>query len=568
MTTNYPPILSSFGAFHQHIEGQLKGLLGHAKGDPWQEFSKKIMPITEIGGEFQTYRDNPKKTRDKGWDIIGKDDDKKTIYVQAKYTVDNVNELDSVVSNWVPLAGINPGQLPLGLENPDVDSAKTLFALVTTSDLHSAILKRYLESQRPSARYLKDWLEEKRAAIIDGPTIYSLFREHYTKSFSKPQDHTLSFVTQHINYGNVWIGVIAASELKRIYKIARDSIFFENVRDFSGMTDVNQEIARTIRENADKFLQKNNGIVFSTSKVTKLDDHKLKLEKASIVNGCQTTLSIVNTAGNEEPYILVKIVELDKPGEGWEVTKAANFQNEIKRIDLELAMYIRPQVARRQSYMAGVPIGGTNENVLDLLDTFNQQPLTWRNIRILFIGLFSREPGNMFDVRWDLVQDKLLAYYFQSDSSIHRIFNIVFELHIAAERAAEWTREAFAEDLESVNLFSRLLGDTRAPYKQYLIILALSALVQMNIAERKETLDDEIARMDDFFDKVQRMLEVNPKLVDEAFLVAFESAAGDALEEVRSADVDEIRRKMFNRITKQAKFSSLYRKVKLGLVRH
>src|SRR6266545_2003544 len=253
MTTNYPPILSSFGAFHQHIEVQLKGLLGHAKGDPWQEFSKKVMPITEIGSEFQTYRDNPKKTRDKGWDIIGKDDDKKTIYVQAKYTVANVNELDSVVSNWVPLAGINPGQLPLGLENPDVESTKTLFALVTISDLHSAILKRYLDSQRPSARYLKGWLEEKRAAIIDGPAVYNLFKENYSKNFSKPQDHTLTFVTKHIHYGNVWIGVVAASELKRIYEIARDSIFFENVRDFSGMTDVNQDIAKTIEESPDKW---------------------------------------------------------------------------------------------------------------------------------------------------------------------------------------------------------------------------------------------------------------------------------------------------------------------------
>jgi hypothetical protein len=332
---------------------------------------------------------------------------------------------------------------------------------------------------------------------------------------------------------------------------------------------VNQEIARTITETPEKFLQMNNGIVFSTSNVKKVDEHTLNLEKASIVNGCQTTLSIVNTPTIEEPFIQVKVVEIDQPGDGWRVTKAANFQNEIKRIDLELAMYIRPQVVRRQSYIAGVPMsGGDNDNVLDLLDTFNQQPLTWRNIRILFIGMFSREPGNMFDVRWDLVQDKLLAHYFESESTIQKIFNIIFELHIAAERAAEWTREAYEKDFDSVNLFARLLGDTRAPYKQYLIILALCALVQTNISERKDILDDEINRMNEFFDKVQRMLETNTKLVDEAFLIAFESAAGDALEEVKSADVDEIRRKMFNRITKQAKFSSLYRKVKLGLVRH
>ncbi len=329
---------------------------------------------------------------------------------------------------------------------------------------------------------------------------------------------------------------------------------------------MNAEIAGTVRETPERFLEMNNGVVFSTSHATELDEHTLQIERASIVNGCQTTLSLVNTQSTHEPYVQVKVVEIQQPGEGWKVTKAANFQNEIKRIDLELAMYIRPQVARRQGYAAGVPVGG--DSPLDLLDIFNRQPITWRNIRILFIGLFSKEPGNMFDVRWDLVQDRILSHYFQTEAQIQRVFNIVFEMHLAAERSVEITREAYAEDPETVTLFSRLLGDTRAPYKQYLVILALCALTQMNIAERHERLNEEIARMDLLLSKFQTALETQPKLVEEAFLIAFEKAAGDALEDAKTAEIDEIRRKMYTRITKQAKFTSLWRQVKLGLVRH
>lgn len=565
MDQRLPSILSSYSAFRQHVEGQLKGLQGHAKGDPWQEFTKRLMPLTEFGRTFGALRDNPKKTRDKGWDIIGKDEDTKaTLYVQAKYSVNDVNELESVISSWVPLSGVNEGQLPL--DDFSVGNSNKYFALATMSDLHSAILRRYRDSQRPAAVYFNIWLRENRVAIIDGPAIFSIFHEQYAKTFASPQTQTLQFTSKHVHFANVWLGVIAASELRRIYDLARDSIFFENIRDFIGVTDVNQEIARTIQETPERFLEMNNGIVFSTSHVSEIDEHTLQIDRASIVNGCQTTLTLVNTKSDHDPYVQVKVVEIDKQEESWKVTKAANFQNEVKRIDLELAMYIRPQVARRQGYLAGVPVSG--DNALDLLDTFNKQPVTWRNIRILFIGLFSKEPGNMFDVRWDLVQDRVLSHYFQSEAQIQRVFNVAFDLHSASERAVEWTRNAYAEDSETVNLFSRLLGDTRAPYKQYLIILAVCALVQMNIAERLDRLDQEIERMDTLLLKFQEALENKQKLVDEAFLIAFEKAAGDALEDVRTTEIEEVRRKMFNRITKQAKFTNLFRQVKIGLIRH
>lgn len=565
MNQNLPPILSSFSAFRQQIEGQLVGLQGHDKGNPWQEFTKRLTPITLFGGRFGSLRDNPKKTRDKGWDLTGRDAESNAIlYVQAKYAVNDVNDLDSVISSWIPLAGIGEGQLPL--EDISGGKANVCFALVTMSDLHSSIVPRYKESKRVPATYFNSWLRENRLAIIDGPSIYNIFREQYVKTFAEPQTQVLHFVSKHIHFANVWFGILAASELRKIYESAKDSIFFENVRDFIGETDVNQEIARTITQTPERFLEMNNGIVFSTSKATEIDECTLQLDRASIVNGCQTTLTLVNTPSEKEPYLQVKVVEISQKKEGWEVTKAANFQNEVKRIDLELAMYIRPQIARRQGYVVGAPIGGNN--ILDLLDIFNRQPVTWRNIRILFIGLFSKEPGNMFDVRWDLVENRLLMYHFQTEAQVQRVFNVVFDLHQAAERAVEKTRQAYTEDAELVTLFSRLLGDTRAPYKQYLIILAICALTQTNIAERANGLEEEIARMDRLLTAFQEALDKTPNLVDEAFLIGFEKAAGDALEDVRTADIEEVRRKMYNRITKQAKFTNLFRQVKLGLIRH
>src|SRR5262249_5549570 len=137
-----------------------------------------------------------------------------------------------------------------------------------------------------------------------------------------------------------------------------DAIFFENVRDFVGRSSVNNSISDTISTQPERFLQLNNGIVFSANKVEIIDDTHVRLDRASIVNGCQTTISLVETEPNpgQEAYVQVKIVQLDVAGASWDVTHAANFQNEIARIDLDLARFIRPQLVRRQGYWSGIPV--------------------------------------------------------------------------------------------------------------------------------------------------------------------------------------------------------------------
>jgi len=335
------------------------------------------------------------------------------------------------------------------------------------------------------------------------------------------------------------------------------------VRDFIGAsTDVNQEIAVTVREQPDQLLALNNGIVFSASKVELLDANTLKLDTASIVNGCQTTITLVNTSPEKECYLQVKIVQTDEHRGNWQVTRAANFQNEIKKIDLDLARFIRPQLVRKMGFEADTPI--KSDNPLDILDTLTRTNITWRNVRILFIGLFSRDPGNMFDVRWDLVNKDLLNLFFQDEEKQKLAFEVVFELHKAAERGAEKTRQWL--DAETRDIFRRLLGDTRSPYMQFLSILATCAYVDENVAQREESLTREADRMERILRKFARALEERGDDLDNAYYVAFEKISGDVLDQ--SSDDDAVLRKMmYNRITQQKKFTNLFRQVKIGIAR-
>jgi hypothetical protein len=567
MANEIPDMLMSYAAFQQWIEGRLSGLSGHDKGDPWQLFSKELLPLTDYGKSFYKFRDNPRKTRDHGWDIQGMGVDENahtTLYVQSKFKMPSQNDLDSVISNFTPLAGVPEGQLPLG--GMIVDRQDIFFAITTISDLQTSIVPNYLRSGKPSVMYFKQWLLEKRIEIIDGPVIWKLFRDWFVKSFGSTQAQTLNFVGSYAKFENVYLGVIAASEVRRIYHETGNAIFFENVRDFTGQTDVNEKIAETIQKEPYNFLALNNGIVFSASDVQELDTSTLQLDRASIVNGCQTTTTIVQTnpSNQQEFYLQVKIVKIDEEPTSWKVTHAANYQNEINRIDLDLARFIRPQVVKKQSWWAGIPLNDSND-VWNIIEVFNRQKVTWQNVRIMFIGLFSRDPGNMFDVNFAAVNGDLLSAFLENERLKQQLFDVVFALHEASERGARQASEWLDSDSEMREIFARLLGDTRAPYMQYLTILATCALVDINIAERQEPTSKEFERMKNLIQQFQMTLETEINELDYAYFVALEKVANDVLVTVDSGDKVAISKKMHSRITKRDKFTNLFLQVKLGI---
>ena len=78
----------------------------------------------------------------------------------------------------------------------------------------------------------------------------------------------------------------------------------------------------------------------------------------------------------------------------------------------------------------------------------------------------------MFDVKWDLVNGNLLSHYFQDDQVSERVFEVAFNFHLISEKGADYAKEGFGKVPDLLSLFSRLLGDTRSPYMQFLAILS------------------------------------------------------------------------------------------------
>ena len=140
------------------------------------------------------------------------------------------------------------------------------------------------------------------------------------------------------NYSS-YILIPTALELLNLKGIVDQSLFSKNVRYGLGKTNVNKSITKTIK---DKTKHKNfalfhNGITIISEKVN-LIENKLTIENYSIVNGCQSTLTLYENRDfiTQNLRIPIKVVETGENTKlSEEITYFANNQNPINTSDLK-----------------------------------------------------------------------------------------------------------------------------------------------------------------------------------------------------------------------------------------
>ena len=71
-------------------------------------------------------------------------------------------------------------------------------------------------------------------------------------------------------------------------QLLRKDLFDENVRDYQGKTKVNENMKKTLKENPESFVIRNNGITILVSDAHKDGFAEYTLKNPQIINGCQT----------------------------------------------------------------------------------------------------------------------------------------------------------------------------------------------------------------------------------------------------------------------------------------
>jgi hypothetical protein len=570
-STGLPDFLQSFENLTSHFDEHFGELGSNERGDTFLDLANKVISLTDDGQEFPPLRPSEKKSHDGGVDLYtAQTTDGRILCAQSKYKVRSKDEFDSIISKFKnfenSLLPERPAPSLFDTESRDPSIVIPTFALATSSKLEG-ILKKYEESTLASREYYDRLLEQKRLLIVDGPRILISLQILYKKTHLIPSEITLRSKNNWNQCEGVFLGVVPGPELVKLYGTYGDALFFENIRDFLGTTSgkvvttrstVNQEIIATIQGQPHKMLARNNGLTFRASEVKIEDDGTATLSMAAIVNGCQTTMSLVHCAPvSSQCLIQVKVV---KTTDAWDIAKAANYQNPVTRVDLDLARYLRPQLVRKVALTLGYAVDTESSvNASSVLNTIYQTKVDYDELRVLVLGLFSRKPNNLFENNYAELRGDLLEKLYDQMNGDESVLSVLFLL-LKESRSALKICESTYSGEEYRMLFQRFYTDDKPRYRVYFAVATLSALMRDDISERFADTSMELARTNNFLAASRERLENNPAEYHEAFLLTFQAVADSVLDIPTGKPEGEIAQSMYTKISTTA-FSSLYRKV-------
>lgn len=282
---------------------------------------------------------------DNGCDLIYVDDEQAQVIVLQGYVSDRV-ERATPVKKWNALTASigsvkDPESFQHGgradiyerLKDVNLDDYSLVFGVVSVSG-HNDEIGRHVEAARRSKAYGSNttFFYESQDSLYDKYVV--------AKAAGRSVDtDTITFSNGVIQlkgeFGQAVVGSVRASELNRLYTLHRNKLFEGNVRLFVGQRKggINEKIIETAEQKPGVFWALNNGITIVADSYEGLSESRYRLNQFSIVNGCQTTVSlckaIERSAAAEQSEVMVRIVGARK-ALLTEIVRYNNTQNPVK----------------------------------------------------------------------------------------------------------------------------------------------------------------------------------------------------------------------------------------------
>ncbi len=567
ITNKSPDFLQNYDLLKEHFESEFESLSPQQRGDYFTEFALRLVPHTETGARFS----HPRRTQDswdEGVDIVCDGlEPGEVLYIQSKYTISSVDNLDLIMSKFDAYLTKHFRGQQMEMFDPELGSeGKKHFMIVTLSDLARNV-SRYEKSERKTVPFYLRLKAQGRIDLIDGPRVLQLLRQAYRKSQELPSKFQLNMSSTFLQERNVYVGIVPGSELKRLYDLFGPALFFEDPREYLGPTSskvktggkritVNEAIIKTLEDEPEKFLARNNGVTFRASQVSVIDKSTLELSDASIVNGCQTTYSVLRVH-QSDCHVLVKVVEAP---DTWDIAMAANFQNEIYQIELELTKYLRPQAIRAVASRLGYQFKGdsSDASAYAVVDVIYRRQITQDEFKYLFIGIFSTAPRNIIGANYTEIRSTIIDQIFQPENPDRElVFDTLLKIHQSTVEGSHVIEENLKDDENLSDMFRRFWKDEKAQYRAYLAVLAICGCVNRDIYIEGRSFP--YTQMIEFLAQVKKVLETSPDVFLRYYQLAFNAVAIDAIKVDQNRD--EFLRYLHQTIEK-AQFSNHFIRVR------
>ena len=244
-------------------------------------------------------------------------------------------------------------------------------------------------------------------------------------------------------YANELVKLLTMEENQTI----RKSLFYDNVRDYLGDNNINDEIRKTIEIEPEKFILLNNGLTIVCDNYQQ-SNRKITIKNPQIVNGCQTSHVLFYAKQAEldieQVPINIKIIATDDSEITNQIVRGTNRQNIVYDETFEVT---RDFHKRLEDYINSVSGDYTRlyyerrtKQYLSNPMIRQSQKITLRILIQSFVGMFMNAP----DVAYRH-ESKLLKDYqnkiFLCDSTFSQSFGPYFIAVLANYRLENLFRE-------------------------------------------------------------------------------------------------------------------------------
>ncbi len=214
--------------------------------------------------------------------------------------------------------------------NESLEEYEVLLGLVSLGDDSDQIRRALATTQRSSKFREFEFFYDAREQIVERYAVHKM-------ADSRVPEDTLTFASDVFEdtgtYGRAIVGSVSATELGRLYTQHKRALFADNVRYFVGARKggINEKIIETAKNRPGDFWSLNNGItiVAQTIDLVQGTAAKFKLTRFSIVNGCQTTVSLSEAGAPKSARVLARVVAA-KPALVTDIVQFNNTQTPVK----------------------------------------------------------------------------------------------------------------------------------------------------------------------------------------------------------------------------------------------
>lgn len=282
---------------------------------------------------------------DCGCDFIYIDDDQETIYVLQGYVSDRADRSAGAKKWNALLASVSSVKDPISFKHA---GRSDIYERVTEVDTEGYSLVLGLVTLAAKSDQISRQREATVRSRAYGPNV-TFFYEHQDTLYDKylvaraagrnVEEDTISFTSGIAeirgDFGQAIVGAVSAKELVRLHTAYANQLFEGNVRLFIGQRKggINEKIIDTATLRSGDFWALNNGITLVAESFEGITESKYRLRHFSIVNGCQTTVSLSQALTKAEDaanaQILVRVVAAKK-ALLTDIVRFNNTQNPVK----------------------------------------------------------------------------------------------------------------------------------------------------------------------------------------------------------------------------------------------